>query len=66
MKITTLGVIQAVKNIGLFLGSYAFSGIKANPEQFTFAFLIYACVSIPSDLYLLNHASNQTKTETEG
>ena len=63
MKVTTLGVIQAVKNVGLFLATYTIAGIQANPEQFAFALLIYACVSIPSDLYMLNKAHEDAKSE---
>jgi len=61
MKITTLGVIQALKNIGVFLGTYYVADIKADPVKFIFAFIIYACISIPSDLYLLNKAHEGSK-----
>ena len=61
MKVTTLGVIQAVKNVGLFLATYTIAGIKTNPEQFAFAFLIYVLCSVPSDLYLLNKAHEDAK-----
>lgn len=63
MKITTLGIIQTVKNVGLFLATYTIAGIKASPEQFFFAFLIYVLVSVPSDLYLLNKAHEKEKTD---
>jgi len=69
MKITKLGIITAMKNIGVFLGvNYSMSSVRANPEEFVFALIIYACVSIPSDLYLLNRAHESGKTEqtTEG
>jgi len=56
MKITTLGIIQAFKNLGLFLATYVIADIQANPTKFLFALIIYACISIPSDLYLLNKA----------
>lgn len=64
MKVTTLGVIQAVKNVGLWLGTtYTLVDIEANPMAFLYAFIIYICVSVPSDLYLLNKAHEDAKTE---
>jgi len=63
LKVTTLGVIQAIKNVGLFLATYTIAGIKADPTQFAFALLIYACVSIPTDLYMLNKAHEDAKLE---
>lgn len=63
MKITTLGIIQALKNIGLFLATYTISGIQADPKSFLFAFLIYVLLSVPSDLYLLNKAHERGKNE---
>jgi len=56
MKITKLGLITALKNIGVLLTTYTYSGIKADPEQFLFFLLTYAFFTIPSDLYLLNKA----------
>ena len=56
MKVTKLGVIAALKNVGLFLASYQMTGITSNPMQFIYSLIIFACVSIPSDLYLLNKA----------
>jgi len=56
MKVTKLGVVVALKNVGLFLASYQVTGITSNPMQFVYSFVIFACVSIPSDLYLLNKA----------
>jgi len=61
MKITTLGIIQALKNLGLWLGTYTFLGIQADFQKFLFALLIYGCVSVPSDLYLLNKAHEDAK-----
>jgi hypothetical protein len=61
MKINKFGVILALKNIGIWLGSYTVSGIKTDPYSFAFAFLIYVCVSVPSDLLLLNHATSEAK-----
>jgi len=63
MKITKLGIIVALKNIGSFLTSYTFLGIKADPYQFLYALLIFALISIPSDLFLLNHLTTKEKKE---
>jgi len=63
LKVTTLGIITAVKNVGLMLATYTVAGIKANPEQFALAIVIYVCVSVPSDLYLMNKAHESGKSE---
>ena len=58
-KITTLGVILALKNLGVYLAAHTVSGIKQDPYQFAFSLGIYALMSIPSDLYLMNHATDK-------
>jgi len=63
MKITKLGIITALKNIGVFIGAYTVSGIKADPTQFMLVLGCYALISIPSDLYLLNKAHENGKAE---
>ena len=64
MKITMLGVITALKNLGLtFLMAWSITDIQANPEAFIYAFIVYALVSVPSDLYLLNRAHEDGKGE---
>jgi len=65
LKVTTLGIIQAIKNIGVFLATFSIAGIEASPERFFFALLVYACVSVPSDLYLLNKAHESPKPKPE-
>ncbi len=57
MKITMLGIIMAAKNLGLWLSTMAFTDVVNDPSKFLWLFLIYALVSVPSDLYLMNHAS---------
>lgn len=68
-QITKLGVLTALKNLGAFFAiNYSVTSIKANPEEFIFAMLVYALVSVPSDLYLLNKAHENglaEKKETE-
>jgi len=57
MKITSLGIILALKNLGTWLATMSFTNIRDDPELFLWLFLIYALINIPSDLYLMNHAS---------
>jgi len=64
LKITVLGVIQALKNLGLFFMSYQIAEVKAAPGVFLYALVIYALISVPTDLYLLNKAHEDAK-ETE-
>lgn len=45
----------------MWTASYTFAGIKTDPQTFIFAFLIYALVSIPSDLYALNHITTHAE-----
>ena len=59
MKITQLGVILACKNVGLWLTSYTVSGIKADPQSFCLALMIYGLISVPSDLFLMNKAEEK-------
>lgn len=66
MKITKLGMITALKNIGLtFFMVYQVSDIQADPMAFLYAFFIYCIISIPSDIYLLNKAHENGKTEVK-
>ena len=63
MKIAILGIIQALKNLGMFFAAYQLADIRADPVAFLFALGIYALVSVPSDLYLLNKAHEDAKKE---
>jgi len=66
MEITTLGIIQAMKNLGLWITTtYTLIDIKANIEAFLFALLLYALISIPTDIYLLNKAHESAEKPTE-
>mgnify|MGYP001171160579 CR=1 FL=1 len=65
MKITILGVIQALKNLGMFFVAYRVADIRADPITFVYALGIYALVSVPSDLYLLNKAHEYAEKQTE-
>jgi len=60
MKITALGIILALKNLGTWLATMSFTNIMDDPAKFTWLVLIYALINVPSDLFLMNHA---TKTK---
>ena len=60
MKITNLGIILALKNLGTWLATMSFTNIRDDPALFLWLFLIYALINVPSDLFLMNHA---TKTK---
>lgn len=63
MKVNKYGVVLALKNLGIFLAQFSTTQIRLDSSAFLYSLLIYACVSIPTDLFLLNHATSQ-KTET--
>jgi hypothetical protein len=63
MKITKYGVIMAVKNVGVFLASWGITGIRTRPDEFLLAVITYGLISVPSDLYLLNHLDEKCKEE---
>ena len=65
MKITGYGVVLALKNLGIWLGQYTLAGIRMDSEAFFYALLIYVFVSIPTDLLLLNHLSQNQKEVEE-
>ena len=65
VKITVYGLVLALKNLGIWLGQYTMAGIRMDSEAFLYALLIYVFVSIPTDLLLLNHLSNQQKEPKE-
>ena len=64
-KITVYGVVLAIKNLGIWLAQYTAAGISADKPAFFYALLIYVCVSLPTDLLILNHISEQAKKEGE-
>ena len=65
MKISTLGVILALKNLGTWLATMSFTNIREDPTLFLWLFLIYALINIPTDLYLANHISETGKKQAE-
>lgn len=64
-KLTVYGVVFALKNLGIWLGQYTAAGISADKPAFMYALLIYLCVSLPTDILLLNHMSESMKKEGE-
>ncbi|GAH25344.1 unnamed protein product [marine sediment metagenome] len=60
MKLTTLGIILALKNLGTWLATMSFTNVRDDPGLFLWLFLIYVLINVPSDLFIMNHA---TKTK---
>ena len=63
VKITVYGVVLALKNLGVWLGQYTIAGIRIDTPEFLYALMLYMLISIPTDLLLLNHLSNQVEKE---
>ena len=59
MKITTLGIILAAKNLGTWLATMSFTNIREDPTMFFWLFFIYVLINVPSDLFLMNHATTE-------
>lgn len=59
MKVTKLGIILAAKNLGTWLATMAFTDVMGNPAKFMWLLAIYALINVPSDLFLMNHASTE-------
>jgi len=57
VKITMLGIVLACKNLGTWLATMSFTNIRDDPATFAWLFFIYILINVPSDLYLMNHAS---------
>jgi len=64
MKVTTLGIILALKNLGTWLATMSFTNIRDDPALFLWLFLIYALINVPSDLFLMNHATKTTASQS--
>ncbi len=62
MKITRLGIILALKNLGTWLATMSFTNIREDPDLFLWVFLIYALINVPSDLFLMNHATGTNES----
>jgi hypothetical protein len=57
MKVTSLGIILALKNLGTWLATMSFTNVREDPALFLWLFLIYVLINVPSDLFLMNHAT---------
>ena len=62
VKITTLGLVLCLKNLGTWLATMSLTSIREDPIMFAWLFLIYTLINVPSDLFLMNHA---TKNQEE-
>lgn len=65
MKITTLGLILAAKNLGTWLATMSFTNVREDPATFFWLFLIYILINVPTDLYLVNHATDRALKESK-
>jgi len=59
MKMTKLGVILALKNLGMWCASWKIMQIEIDFRSFLWGLLIYAMINVPTDLYIANHLSSQ-------
>ncbi len=62
VRITTLGVILAVKNLAFWCASWSVMQIEIEPKRFLWGLLLYAMFNVPTDLYIANHLSRQRET----
>jgi len=62
MKITSLGIILALKNLGTWLATMSFTNVREDPVLFMWLFLIFALINVPSDLFLMNHATSKNES----
>ena len=63
LKVTTLGLVLCLKNLGTWLATMAFTDVMGDPAKFLWLLLIYALINVPSDLLLMNHASKKKEVE---
>jgi len=51
-----MGIILALKNLGTWLyTTWQFQAVREDPADFMWAFLVFALINVPSDLFLANH-----------
>lgn len=65
MKVSTLGIILALKNMGTWLATLSFTNVYGDPPKFLWLFVIYVLINVPSDLYLMNHATDRAIEESK-
>lgn len=65
MNITEQGLIMALKNIGVFLGTHVLTDIKGDPYTFLFQLVVFCLINVPTDLFMLNHFSDKLKGDKD-
>lgn len=63
LKITGLGLVLALKNLGTWLATMSFTNVKDDPALFAWLLFIYVLINVPSDLFLMNHATKDKEVE---
>jgi len=66
LKITTLGIVLALKNLGTWLATLVFTDVINNPQKFAWMLIVYVMINVPTDLLLVNHASDRAVKEALG
>ena len=62
MKISKLGIILAMKNLGMWCASWPIMQIEIDPKRFLWGLLVFAMINVPTDLYIANHLSAKSET----
>lgn len=65
MKVSMIGIILALKNLGTWLATLSFTNVRDDPALFMWLFVIYILINVPSDLYLMNHATDKALKEAK-
>ena len=63
LKVTGLGVVLALKNLGTWLATMSFTNVREDPAMFVWLCLIYVLINVPSDLFLMNHATKEKEVK---
>lgn len=63
LNVTGLGVVLAMKNLGTWLATMSFTNVREDPAMFAWLLLIYVLINVPSDLFLMNHATKEKEVK---
>jgi hypothetical protein len=65
VKVTKFGVIMALKSLGTFVIATfpSFHAASVSWGEFVYQVGIFALISVPTDLYLLNHVSEYYRAQ---
>ena len=63
LKVTGLGLVLALKNLGTWLATMSFTNVREDPVLFAWLLLIYVLINVPSDLFLMNHATKEKEVK---